>query len=112
MLLSISALFVLFQLQSVVWGQNFYDRDPNIIELTPKNFDQVIHRTNYTSVVEFYAPWCGHCQQLKGKMKKVAKSLEGIVQVASVNCDQAKNKQLCAKQKIKGYPTIMVLGTT
>lgn len=101
-------LFLVCQILPVVWCQNFYDNDPNIIELTPRNFDKVIHRTNYTSVVEFYAPWCGHCKQLKNTMKKVAKSLDGVVQVATVNCDLAKNKQLCAQHKIEGFPTILI----
>ncbi|GAV46661.1 hypothetical protein ZYGR_0A02540 [Zygosaccharomyces rouxii] len=101
-------IFFMIQCSNLVWAQNFYDEDPHLIELTPKNFDKVIHRTNYTSVVEFYAPWCGYCKQLKPVMKKVAKKLDGIVQVASVNCDLPKNKQLCAEHRIQGFPTLMV----
>ncbi|SCU87633.1 LAFA_0E07910g1_1 [Lachancea sp. 'fantastica'] len=89
-------------------GRNFYDQNADIIELTPKTFDKVVHRTNYTTLVEFYAPWCGYCQQLTGIMKKAAKNLDGIVQVASVNCDEAKNKQLCAQHRVEGFPTLMV----
>ena len=91
-----------------VLAQNFYDASPHIIELTPKSFDKVVHRTNYTTVVEFYAPWCGYCKLLKNIMKKAAKNLDGIVQVASVNCDLAKNKQLCAQYRVEGFPTLMV----
>ncbi|SCV02777.1 LAME_0H05138g1_1 [Lachancea meyersii CBS 8951] len=91
-----------------VTAQNFYDKNADIAELTPKTFDKVVHRTNYTTLVEFYAPWCGYCQQLKGIMKKAAKNLDGIVQVASVNCDEAKNKQLCAQYRVEGFPTLMV----
>lgn len=43
--------------------------------------------------VEFYAPWCGHCQQLVPKWKKVASSLRGVVKVAAINCDD--HKQIC-----------------
>ncbi|CDH15824.1 related to Protein disulfide-isomerase MPD1 [Zygosaccharomyces bailii ISA1307] len=89
-------------------AQNFYDEDPHIMELTPKSFEKVIHRTNYTTIVEFYAPWCGYCQQLKKTMKKAARNLEGVLQVAAVNCDLAKNKQICAQNKVQGFPTLMV----
>lgn len=95
-------------LQTTAWAQSFYDADPHIIELTPKTFGKVIHGTNYTTLVEFYAPWCGYCQQLKGIMRKAGKVLNGVVQVASVNCDLAKNKKLCAQHKVQAFPTIML----
>lgn len=46
--------------------------------------------------VEFYAPWCGHCQQLAPKWKKVASSLKGVVKVAAVNCED--HKQICQER--------------
>lgn len=93
---------------SLVRAEGFYKSDPNVIELTSANFDKVIQRTNYTTLVEFYAPWCGYCQQLKRSIQSAAKSLDGVVQVAAVNCDEAVNKNLCAQNRITSYPTIMV----
>lgn len=46
--------------------------------------------------VEFYAPWCGHCQQLVPKWKKVAASLKGVVKVAVVNCEE--HKGICSQR--------------
>ncbi|ABN66825.2 predicted protein [Scheffersomyces stipitis CBS 6054] len=89
-----------------------YASDPNIYELTPSNFDKVIQKTNYTSIVKFYAPWCGYCQQLKPAYKKLGKYLhqdsQYAVNVAAVNCDKDYNKPLCAQYKISGFPTVMV----
>ncbi|KAK5961137.1 protein disulfide isomerase MPD1 PWA37_001666 [Arxiozyma heterogenica] len=87
---------------------NFYNDDINIIEATTKSFDKIIYRSNYTTLVEFYAPWCGHCRNLMPTMKKVAKKLSGLVQVVTVNCDLESNKPLCAEYRIEGFPTLKV----
>lgn len=57
--------------------------------------------------MEFYAPWCGHCQQLSPKWKALAKSLKGVVKVGAVNCDV--HKSLCSQHGISGFPTIKAL---
>lgn len=54
----------------------------------------------------FYAPWCGHCKNLKPAWEKAAKSLEGMVNVVAVNCDADENKALCGQQGIQGFPTL------
>jgi len=57
-------------------------------------------------VVEFYAPWCGHCKRLAPEWEKLAKSLKGIVKIAAVNGDE--DKELAGHYGIKGFPTIKV----
>lgn len=93
-------------------SESFYDSNKNIYELNPKTFKEVVYNTNYTSVVEFYAPWCGYCKQIKTVYNTLGKFLHGeskyAVNVAAVNCDEDFNKQLCAEHKIESFPTIMV----
>ncbi|ODV78696.1 thioredoxin-like protein [Suhomyces tanzawaensis NRRL Y-17324] len=89
-----------------------YASDPNIYELTPSNFDKVVHSTNYTTIVKFYAPWCGYCQQLKPVYTRLARLMhrdgQYAINVASVNCDKDSNKALCAKYQVQGFPTLLV----
>lgn len=89
-----------------VQAQGFY-KNTDVFELDTTNFDKVVLDSNHTTIVEFYAPWCGHCRSLKKDYTKAAKHLKDIVQVAAVNCDYAKNKHICSKYKIEGYPTIL-----
>lgn len=93
-------------------SENFYDSNKNIYELNPTTFKEVVHNSNYTSVVEFYAPWCGYCKQLKPVFSKLGKFLNSeskyAVNVAAVNCDEEINKPLCSEHKIQGFPTVMV----
>lgn len=89
-----------------------YMKDENIYELNPSNFDKVIHKSNYTSIVKFYAPWCGYCQKIKPVYRKLGKYLhedgQYAVNVAAVNCDNPSNRALCSEYRISGFPTIMV----
>ena len=61
-------------------------------------------------MVEFYAPWCGHCQQLKPKYieaaKEVKKDKESGIKFGAVDCTKEQN--LCSKYGVKGYPTLKV----
>lgn len=89
-----------------------YLRDPNVFELTPKTFDKVVHGLNYTTVVEFYAPWCGYCQKLHSSYSKLGKFVHDdsqyAINIAAVNCDDDVNRPLCAEYRIQGFPTVMV----
>ena len=42
-------------------------------------------------IVEFFAPWCGHCKALAPEYEKAAKALEGIVNIAAVDADAHKD---------------------
>ncbi|KAH9412359.1 Thioredoxin domain-containing protein 5 [Dermatophagoides pteronyssinus] len=58
--------------------------------------------------VNFYAPWCSHCQNLKPKWEMIAKSLENNeqVKISQINCQE--NIYTCKMQfKIKEYPTLL-----
>ncbi|KAG0306964.1 hypothetical protein BGZ98_001386 [Dissophora globulifera] len=55
-------------------------------------------------LVEYYAPWCGHCKALAPIYEDLAKALKGKVNVAKVDCPA--NEAVCRSQKVRGYPTI------
>lgn len=59
--------------------------------------------------VRFYAPWCGHCQNLKPAYEKAAKSLSGLAKVAAIDCDEETNKPLCGQMGVKGFPTLKIV---
>ncbi|KAJ8145431.1 hypothetical protein OY671_001481 [Metschnikowia pulcherrima] len=111
--MKINLLASLFVAATALAGSSgFYAKDTNIYELTPSNFDKVVLGSNYTTIVEFYAPWCGYCKQLKPVYHKLAKYIQEdanlAVNVASVNCDEPNSKPLCSKYRVQGYPTLMV----
>ncbi|KAI8142447.1 hypothetical protein BJV82DRAFT_614932 [Fennellomyces sp. T-0311] len=86
----------------------FYGPRDAVVELTPKNFKQVVIETNKLVAVEFYAPWCGHCQRLAPDWKKAAKNMDGLAVLGAVNCDEESNRPICGQYDIKGFPTIKI----
>mgnify|MGYP001792639942 FL=1 len=40
-----------------------------------KNFDEVVNDPDRDVLIEFYAPWCGHCKNLEPKYKELAEKV-------------------------------------
>jgi protein disulfide-isomerase A6 len=85
----------------------FYTNSRHIVELTPDLFHDFVYGSNYSTIVEFYAPWCGYCKQLRPEFEKASKRGHHFAQFGAVNCDEEKNKKFCAAQNIKGFPTLL-----
>lgn len=87
-----------------------YGANSNVIELSADNFAQEVFGSRHIWLVEFYAPWCGHCKRLTPEWEQAATKLKGLVKIGAVNCDEEKNKQLAGYFGIQGFPTIKFFG--
>ncbi|XP_063218294.1 protein disulfide-isomerase A6 homolog isoform X1 [Bacillus rossius redtenbacheri] len=85
-----------------------YDSGSDVVNLTPTNFDRLVVQSDSVWVVEFFAPWCGHCQQLVPEYSKAAAALKAIVKVGGVNVDE--HKALGSQYSVQGFPTIKIFG--
>ncbi|KAM4028050.1 protein disulfide-isomerase A4 isoform 1-T1 [Anomaloglossus baeobatrachus] len=77
--------------------------------LNDANFDTFVTAKD-TVLVEFYAPWCGHCKQFAPEYEKIAETLkknDPAIPVAKVDATEA--TKLANKYDINGYPTIKIL---
>ncbi|XP_012674957.2 protein disulfide-isomerase A6-like [Clupea harengus] len=85
----------------------FYSSSDDVVELNPSNFNKVL-QSDSLWLIEFYAPWCGHCQSLTPDWKKAATALKGVVKVGAVDADQ--HQSLASQYGIQGFPTIKIFG--
>ncbi|KAG8901588.1 protein disulfide-isomerase precursor, partial [Tulasnella sp. 403] len=87
-------------------GAGFVLAESDVLVLSSDNFDSVVSKEDLM-LVEFYAPWCGHCKALAPAYEEAATSLkEKKIPLAKVDCvDQA---DLCGQYGVQGYPTLKV----
>jgi len=74
--------------------------------LTASNFEKKVYGSKDIWLVEFYAPWCGHCKALEPEYKIAASKLKGQAKLGKMDCDDEANKGICGRIGVSGFPTL------
>eukprot|EP00672_Neobodo_designis_P024107 CAMPEP_0174849414 /NCGR_PEP_ID=MMETSP1114-20130205/15654_1 /TAXON_ID=312471 /ORGANISM="Neobodo designis, Strain CCAP 1951/1" /LENGTH=455 /DNA_ID=CAMNT_0016083753 /DNA_START=39 /DNA_END=1406 /DNA_ORIENTATION=+ len=75
-----------------------------VVDVTDATFDEVIQ--GEFVLMEFYAPWCGHCKKLEPEYAEAAKQIGDMAVLAKL--DATVEKAAAQKYEIQGFPTIKV----
>lgn len=75
-----------------------------MVELTDDNFESLVMQSEDMWLVEFFAPWCGHCKNLAPHWADAATQLKGKVKLGAL--DATVHTQRASQYEIQGYPTI------
>ncbi len=84
-----------------------------VVEGTDSNFDSLVFNHKGKgggTLVEFFAPWCGHCKNLAPEWANAAAKLKGKVQLVAL--DATVHTSAAGRFGIKGYPTIKYFPST
>lgn len=82
----------------------FYLQTGDVIELSDLNFDEMVMDSEDMWLVEFFAPWCGHCKNLAPHWAEAAKQLKGKVKLGAL--DATVHTAKASQYQVQGYPTI------
>jgi len=75
-----------------------------------KNFEELVTNNKKDVLVEFYAPWCGHCKKLTPIYDELGEKMEGE-DVEIVKMDATAN-DVPPEYSVSGFPTLFWLPST
>ncbi|XP_014832926.1 PREDICTED: protein disulfide-isomerase-like isoform X2 [Poecilia mexicana] len=84
------------------------EEEKDILVLHINNFDRALSENEFL-LVEFYAPWCGHCKEFEPIYAEVAEKLkeeEAGIRLAKV--DAIEEKELADEFEVGSFPTLKV----
>merc|ERR1719284_557402 len=75
-----------------------------VLTVVGSTFEEIVKDSTKDVLVEFYAPWCGHCKKLEPVYRDVAKKLEGVSSLVIAKMDATAND--VEGVDVEGFPTI------
>lgn len=71
-----------------------------------ENFENEVINSDKTTIVDFYADWCGPCKMMSPVIDTIAEENAENIKVGKVNVDD--NQELAIKYNVMSIPTILV----
>lgn len=56
-----------------------------MVTLTDSNFEELVYNSKEPWLVEFFAPWCGHCKNLAPEFAQAASELKGTFKLGALD---------------------------
>lgn len=76
------------------------------VQFTDEDFEEKVLKSRLPVLVDFYADWCGPCQQAAPVIEELAEEYKDKVLIGKVNVDE--NHNTSGKYGIMSIPTMVV----
>lgn len=93
------------ELEQYLKSQPVPEQTEDVKVIVAKNFDEIVNDKEKDVLIEFYAPWCGHCKSLAPKYDELAKKLKGEPNIVIAKMDATEN-DVPSGYDVQGFPTI------
>ncbi|KAL8714804.1 MAG: hypothetical protein Q9220_001317 [cf. Caloplaca sp. 1 TL-2023] len=80
-------------LSTGIQADGLYSKKSAVLQVDGKSYDKLVAKSN----------------QVSPAYEKAAKGLDGLAQVAAVNCDDDSNKSFCGSMGVQGFPTLKIV---
>ncbi|XP_028029914.1 protein disulfide-isomerase A3 [Bombyx mandarina] len=93
------------KLEPFVKSEAIPENDGPVKVAVGKNFKELVTDSNRDALIEFYAPWCGHCQKLAPVWEELGEKLKDE-EVDIIKIDATANDWPKSQFDVSGFPTI------
>ena len=76
-----------------------------ISKVTDSDFDQVVLKSSFPVLVDFYADWCGPCKMAEPVLEELSESYKDKISIVKVNVDE---NQIPSKFGVMSIPTTIL----
>ena len=77
-----------------------------VIHVTNETFEELVLESEKTVLLDFWATWCGPCQQIAPVLEEIAQERSDVV-ICKVNVDE--EPELAAQFGVTGIPMLVVM---
>jgi len=74
---------------------------------TDDNFDAEVLKSDIPVLVDFYADWCGPCQQLAPIVEELATEYEGKIKIGKMDVDSS--SETAGKYQVFSIPNLLFI---